>query len=85
MQHAMRAEAGLITQQELDTRWIVHRWLRTPSGKRWSVPIGRDSRALVWQRVAGLADRTLASLFPGLQGGEKMSDAGVDTGARACV
>ncbi len=69
--HAATREGEMIPQRELDARWIVHRWLRSAAGQRWSIPLRQQRRDVVWQRVQALADAAVASLFPGLQLGGK--------------
>lgn len=62
---ADRTRPRLIAQRDLDRRWIVHRWLRSPEGQPWSVlaPPGQHDIDLA-PRLHDLLESAAACLFP---------------------
>jgi excinuclease ABC subunit C len=63
LQRENHTGSPMVAQSELDARWIVRRWLRSPHGRRWSVPVGGRSRAVVHDEVATMASAAAADLF----------------------
>ena len=63
VEHAAAARLPLVPQHDLDARWIVHRWLTSPTGRRWSVPLGRAGAPATQQQIVTLAEAAVADLF----------------------
>jgi len=55
---------AFVPQAELDRRWVVHRWLRSAEGQRWSVPV-RDTPPAVLQARVGALAREAVGMFWG--------------------
>ncbi|MCX8073687.1 MAG: GIY-YIG nuclease family protein [Candidatus Binatia bacterium] len=54
-------EVSFVRQEDLDRRWIIYRWLRTPEGREWSVPLARRTEQAVWDDVSARAARLFTS------------------------
>jgi len=63
VEHAATERLPLVPQHDLDARWIVHRWLTSPTGRRWSVRLGRNSAVATRQQIAALGQAAVADLF----------------------
>ena len=62
LHRAATESLDLVSRNELDRRWVVYRWLRSPEGRRWSVPARNVSQDDLRARVAALA-RAALGLF----------------------
>ncbi len=69
VEHAAAERLPLVPQHDLDARWIIHRWLTSPTGRRWSVRLGRPGTPAPQQQITALAAAAVADLFAGAAAG----------------